>query len=206
MRSSRLLAIAAVSVLALSACAAEPDGNTADHAPSERPPANTSEGESPPTSSASGNDDYPVIHFAAHGEGAPNTYGPSCSVGIETSSSSMFRVTAPDGWILRGGTGGSGRTALDFEVDGVRATLYLAAENNELVQHPNLELGTQVGTVELPGVTAELVEVTDLGTGSTELSGYGISEVPRADEPAGWCGTEDDDFYHLVRPCGADAR
>jgi len=186
MRSSRLLVFAVASVLALSACAAEPTDNTAEPAPAEQAPDT-----SPPDSSATGDDDYPVLRFVAHGEGAPNTYGPSCAVGIETSSTNVFRVTAPDGWTHRGGLGGSGRTTLDFDVDGVQATIYFAASTNELVQHPNLEFGSLVGSVELPGATAELVEVTDLGTGSSELTGYGITEVPwLTNLPEGWFSSE----------------
>ena len=173
MRSSRLFVFAVASVLALSACAAEPTDNTADSAPAEQAPDT-----SPPDSSATGNDDYPVLRFAAHGEGAPNTYGPDCSVGIETSTSSVFRVTAPEGWAHRGGSGGSGSTSLNFDVNGAQATIYFAAAPGELGTHPNLEFGAPVGTVELPGVTAELLEVTDLANGATEVTAYGMSEVP----------------------------
>ena len=63
-------------------------------------------------------DTVPVLHFTAHGEGAPNTVGPSCSWGIERGSSNLFRVTAPESWVMRGSSGGSGPSDIRYEVGG----------------------------------------------------------------------------------------
>lgn len=143
-------------------------------------PASTPTAQAPPspdpgTSVAESDTERPRLFFTAHGEGAPNTFGPGCAMGIETTSSNLMRLTAPEGWVHRGSSGGSGPSALLFDVGGVPVDVDLVGNTGQLASmFDGHELGGQVGTADLDGTTFPVVEVS-LGGGST---GYAMTDVP----------------------------
>lgn len=111
----------------------------------------------------------PVVRFAAHGP-APNTVGPRCGEGIIESTSSLFRVTAPEEWVHRGGSGGSGATSLGFDARGTRVEVDLYGTTEELERATGFEdLGETGVIVDLAGTPMPLHRVT-----VEDRTGFGI--------------------------------
>ena len=135
------------------------DDDTADD-----DPGTDDAGEDAPTGVA-----HPVISFAAHGPGEPNTYGPQCSTGIEATASNLFRVTSPDGWVQRGSGGGSGASDMRFEVGDGEVIVDLASVDSDLGTLGEIEFGSEVGEADLDGTTTPIVEVA-----YDERTGYAI--------------------------------
>lgn len=130
-----------------------------------------------PSTEGSTGDPVPVLHFAAHGEGAPNTAGPSCSWGIDESFSNLFRVTAPASWQMRGSSGGSGPSDIRYEVGDSDVVVDMVESRGDLEssKFESLEFGSQVATADLAGTQVPIVEVSLRGG---EVTGYGITDVP----------------------------
>ncbi|HRN30363.1 MAG TPA: hypothetical protein PK890_11785, partial [Terrimesophilobacter sp.] len=108
--------VSSVLVVVLAGCSAPVTLGDVPPAPVESPAPEVSDpGDADPDDAdPSTGDPVPVLHFTAHGEGAPNTAGPGCSWGIEKSSSNLFRVTAPANWQMRGSSGGSGPSDIRY--------------------------------------------------------------------------------------------
>lgn len=127
---------------------------------------------------ASGGDaERPRLFFTAHGEGAPNTFGPACAMGIETTASNLMRVTAPEGWVYRGSSGGTGPSELRFDVGGVTVTVNLlenAEQLGSLLRFDGYELGGRVGAADLDGTTFPVVEASLSG----DATGHAMTDVP----------------------------
>lgn len=112
------------------------------------------------------------IHLAAHGAGASNTFGPSCSIGIHATNLNPIRVSVPDGWTMRGSGGGSGTSEVSFDVDGATVTVHVAAHAADRNLWESLEVGGEVGTADLAGVAVPIAEVS-LG----DDTGFGFVDV-----------------------------
>lgn len=119
--------------------------------------------------------DRPRLHFTAHGVGLPNTVGPACARGIETSESNLMRVTAPEGWLLRGSGGGSGPSQLSYDVGGGSVTVHLVGRAEQLASHfDGHEFGGEAGTAELDGTGFPVVEARL----SDDEAGFALTSVP----------------------------
>ena len=180
-RTHRILATLAVGALLLGACGdddtsvADPTGGTVADAGDEGT-APADDDTTDDTAGDTGGDDevadgpsgveHPVVRFAAHGPGEPNTFGPACSMGIEDTAISVFRVTAPATWDQRGSGGGSGSSELTFEVGGEEVTLHLASSTNEVQLFGDVTFGAEVGTADLAGESVPIVEA-EVGEAST---------------------------------------
>lgn len=117
----------------------------------------------------------PRLHFTAHGVGLANTVGPACARGIETSESNLMRVTAPEGWLLRGSGGGSGPSQLNFDVGGAAVTVHLVERAEQLASNfDGHEFGGEVGTAELDGTRFPVLEARL----SEDEAGFALSSVP----------------------------
>lgn len=117
----------------------------------------------------------PRLHFTAHGVGLANTVGPSCARGIKTSESNLMRVSAPEGWLLRGSGGGSGPSQLNFDVGGATVTVHLVERAEQLASNfDGHEFGGEVGTAELDGTTFPVLEARL----SDEEAGFALASVP----------------------------
>lgn len=114
---------------------------------------------------------HPVISFAASGPGEPNTFGPQCAMGIEATSSNLFRLTAPAAWTQRGSTGGTGDSDIDFEVGDAEVVVTMAATEQDATL-TDADLGAEVGEADLAGTAVPIVEATD-----GEATGYAIADV-----------------------------
>ncbi|WP_436794182.1 hypothetical protein [Actinospongicola halichondriae] len=137
------------------------DGDTSDDTPDDE----TDESEAPSGA------DHPIVSFAAHGPGAPNTSGPACAMGIDNTSLNLFRVTAPAGWERRGSTGGSGDSDIDYEV-GDASVIVTMAENEDQADFIDVTLGDEVGEADLDGTTVPIVEAA-----MDDTTGYAIADV-----------------------------
>lgn len=138
---------------------ADPDGDSSD--------ADTTDGggDSPEVG-------HPVISFAAHGPSEANTFGPQCSMGIETTLSGLIRVTAPGTWEQRGSGGGTGASEIRFEVDGVEVDVDMASTDQEITSIGDVEFGATVDEADLDGSMVPVVEAT-VG----DSTGYAIERV-----------------------------
>lgn len=161
-------------VVMLAGCSAPVTSGDVPPAPAESSaPEPSNSGDAGPSTG----DPVPVLHFVAHGEGAPNTVGPNCSWGIEKGSGSPFRVTAPASWQLRGSVGGSGPSAIRYELGDADVVVDLveAREDLQSAAFETLDFGSQAGTADLAGTQVPIVEVSLRGG---EATGYGITDVP----------------------------
>ena len=180
---SLLAALAGIALL-LAACGSDDSGDDAatdggGEAPTETAPTDddTDDDTDSEDADASGEDAtsgvaHPVISFAAHGPSEPNTYGPQCSTGIEATSSNLFRVTSPEGWVQRGSGGGSGASDMRFEVGDGEVFVDMAAVQNEVSLIGDIDFGAEVGEADLGSATAPIVEAA-----YDDRTGYAIDGV-----------------------------
>ena len=180
----RVLATLAGVAIVLAACGSDDSSEDASDDPSGEPtvtasdettseddadPAdddNSSEDDASPDTSGA---DHPVVSFAASGPGEPNTFGPSCARGIETTSSNLFRVTAPGSWSQGGSGGGSGPSDIRFEVGDGDVVVDMASTESDVTLIGDVEFGDAVAEADLDGTTAPIVEAS-----FDESTGYAI--------------------------------
>lgn len=119
-----------------------------------------------------GGGEHPVVRFTAHGPAAPNTFGPSCAMGIETTSLNSTRVTAPESWTYRGSGGGTGSSDIRFEVEGGSVLIDVATADYDRTLIGEIVAGAEVATVDIDGTSVPIVEVT-----VDDRPGYAIDQL-----------------------------
>lgn len=177
-RSRRITVLLLSAALAVAACGSDDD--TSDDVTSDEPTTTAADtggaddqgdDPEPDTDTDTSGTSHPVISFAASGPGEPNTFGPQCSMGIEATSSNLFRLTAPTAWTQRGSTGGTGDSDIDFEVGDAEVVVTMAATEQEATL-TDADFGAEVGEADLAGTAVPIVEATD-----GEATGYAITDV-----------------------------
>lgn len=116
--------------------------------------------------------EHPVVRFAAHGPADPNTYGPSCAMGIETTALNVTRMTAPSSWSYGGSSGGTGASSIEFRVEDGSITVDVAAAEFDRSLVGTIVAGAEVARVDLDGTSVPIVEVT-----VDDRPGYAIDQL-----------------------------